>query len=362
MRFLTSTALATAAIFAVIAPTDARVWTSGKYTIEAEYVATEDGVVCLRTPDGKNVIIPRQKLSKADIEFIEREFEANPFKVVEESPSKPTRGGDRPEAKRDGDRPVAAAEADPTKMTPGKQAGERKVLTLNGVEFAFRWCPAGEFSMGSPASEYERENDEVQHTVTFPVGFWILETEVTQAQWKAIFPENPSRFKDDNRPVECVTWGDCVEFCEKLSKEWGIRVQLPTEARWEYACRAGSLTPFSFGSALNGDKAVCDGEEPYGMVNPGRKTNGTMHVKTKQPNAWGLYDMHGNVAEWCRDWYSRRLGTEAATDPVGPAGGRERVIRGGGWDSDPDDCRSAAREEDEPNERDDEVGFRFIIL
>lgn len=362
MRFLTSTVLTTAAIFSVIAPTDARVWTSGKYTIEAEYVATEDGIVRLRTPDGKNVTIPRQRLSEADIEFIEREFEANPFKIAEESPFKPVREGDRPTGKRDGDRPTTevtlpAQEA----MQPGKQAGERKVLTLNGVEFAFRWCPAGNFQMGSPANEYERENNEAQHAVTLTKGFWILETEVTQAQWNVIFPENPSRFKGENRPVERVTWGDCAEYCKKLSQKLAYSFKLPTEAQWEYACRAGSATPFSFGSTLNGDKAVCDGEEPYGMSNRGPKTRETAPVKTKQPNAWEIYDMHGNVAEWCSDWYGR-YDVTSVSDPMGPENGKERVHRGGSWDSDPEDCRSAARDEEEPNERDDEIGFRFIML
>ncbi len=344
MRILIFTFFVVVSLAAPIAPTEARVWTSGKYTLEAEYVATEGDIVRLRTPGGKNVVIPREKLSKSDIEFIERESEANPFKVVEESPFKPA--GD-------------SVEASLVKTQAGERAGERKVLTLNGVEFAFRWCPEGNFTMGSPVNELERESDEAQCAVTFSKGFWILETEVTQAQWKAIFPKNPSRFKSDNRPVERATWGDCVEYCEKLSRELGVSVKLPTEAQWEYACRAGSATPFNFGSALNGDKAVCDGEEPYGMAERGPKTRETAPVKSKAPNAWGIYDMHGNVAEWCADWYSRHY--ETAQNPMGTENGKERVIRGGGWDSDPDDCRSAARDEEEPNEREDDIGFRLVI-
>lgn len=379
MRFLTATAfIGACALLLTAASASARVWTSGKFTLEAKYVSTtEDGLVYLKTPDGSKVVIERKKLSKADIEFIEREFEAeqNPFQVVEESPFKPAESAEAESAKAADSAPLPSQEASPSQeaapaeasaaaLSPvpaGKKAGEQMVQKINGVEFAFRWCPAARFEMGSPLNEVGREGNETPHAVNLLRGFWMLETEVTQAQWNAIFESNPSRFKAPNRPVDSVTWGDCAEFCEKFSQELGMKAQLPTEAQWEYACRAGTRTPFSFGSALNGNLAVCDGEEPYGMTERGVELRESAPVKTREPNPWGLYDMHGNVSEWCADWYARRVSGEAVTDPTGPASGKERVVRGGSWDDDPEDCRSASRDEESPRERDSDRGFRFIL-
>ncbi len=166
---------------------------------------------------------------------------------------------------------------------PGAKAGERKTVTVNGVEFAFRWCPAGTFMMGSPKDEKDRSSDETQHEVTLTKGFWMLETEVTQKQWKAITGDNPSNFKGDDLPVEEVSWNDCQEFCRKCSA-LGLPVQLPTESQWEYACRAGTTDAY----AGNLD------EMAWYYSNSGNKTH---PVGTKKPNAWGLYDMHGNVWE-----------------------------------------------------------------
>ncbi|MDO4575234.1 MAG: formylglycine-generating enzyme family protein [Planctomycetia bacterium] len=186
-------------------------------------------------------------------------------------------------------------------VSEGRMAGERMVKTAYGVEFAFRWCPAGCFMMGSPSSELGRDDDETQHRVTLTKGFWMLETEVTQAMWESVMGDNPSYFKGSNLPVEKVSWDDCQKFCQKLRSQ-GLNVQLPTEAQWEYACRAGTTTPFSFGSTLNGDKANCDGNYPYGASTEGTYLKKTAPVGSYSPNAWGLYDMHGNVYEWCADW------------------------------------------------------------
>ncbi|MBR0237850.1 MAG: SUMF1/EgtB/PvdO family nonheme iron enzyme [Thermoguttaceae bacterium] len=255
---------------------------------------------------------------------------------------------------------VANTEQEPASVqkTPKKQIpGDRKVETVNGVEFAFRWCPAGTFIMGSPTSEEGRWDSEKQHLVTLTKGFWMMETEITQKQWKAVMGNNPSYFIGDDLPVENVSWNDCQEFCKKCA-QLGLPVQLPTEAQWEYACRAGSTTAYFWGNALNGDKANCDGNYPCGTTTKGKYLRRTTPVGSYAANAWGLYDMHGNVYEWCQDWYGD-YPSGSVTDPVGPSSGSSRVIRGGGWDYDARDCRSAYRNYYEPDAR-HYLGFRCV--
>ena len=194
-------------------------------------------------------------------------------------------------------------------------------------------------------------------------GFWLAETETTQAFWKAVMGQdnNPSFNKGDNLPVEGVSWNDCQVFIKKLNektKDKGLRFRLPSEAHWEYACRAGTTTPFSFGSMLNGDKANCNGNDPYGKVLS--KVLNTTPVGSYSANAWGLKDMHGNVLEWCQDWYGD-YSTSMETDPTGPESGKARVIRGGSWDDSARPCRSAGRNWDLPGHRDDFLGFRLEV-
>lgn len=241
---------------------------------------------------------------------------------------------------------------------PGTKAGERKTVSVNGVEFAFRWCPAGTFMMGSPTSEDGRCDDETQHRVTLTKGFWMMETQVTQKQWKAVMGSNLSNFKGDDLPVEQVSWNDCQEFCKKCV-QLGFPVQLPTEAQWEYACRAGSTTAYFWGNALNGDKANCDGRYPCGTTTEGKYIGKTTPVGSYQSNAWGLYDMHGNVYEWCQDWYGD-YPSGSVTDPAGPSSGSYRVIRGGGWLYYARRCRSADRCGNVPADRISSLGFRVV--
>ena len=227
-----------------------------------------------------------------------------------------------------------------------REAGSRKVLTINGVEVAFRWAPAGRFMMGSPSSEDGRYDDEVQHEVELTKGFWLAETETTQKLWMAVMGENPSLFLgDDLLPVESVSWNDCQEFIRKLN-EFKIpgadKFRFPTEAEWEYACRAGSTTPFPWGDTLNGDKANCNGNNPCGTKEKGKYLAKTTRVGSYESNAWGLYDMNGNVFEWCADRYEDYPeGTQ--TDPQGADVGSFRVLRGGSWDDGARYCRSAYR-------------------
>ena len=252
-----------------------------------------------------------------------------------------------------------AVEAEP-------QAGERKVLTIKGVDFAFRYCPAGTFQMGSPSSEAERDSDEgPRHEVTLTKGFWMLETSVTQGMYRAITGSNPSHFKSgDNYPVEEVSWFDSQSFCESLNAlgvaPEGFAFRLPTEAEWEYACRAGTDTPYFWGSTLNGDKANCDGNYPYGGVSKGRYLEKTSAVGSYTPNGWGLYDMHGNVYDWCADWFGD-YGSGPQTDPTGPSSGSTRVLRGGGWNYLAKVCRSASRFAYGPANRFNDRGFRLVL-
>ena len=169
---------------------------------------------------------------------------------------------------------------------------------------------------------------------------------------------NPSSFKGDDLPVENISWNDCQEFCRKCT-QLGLSVQLPMEAQWEYACRAGSTTAYSWGNSLNGDMANCDGNYPYGTKTRGNNLEKTAPVASYMPNAWGLYDMHGNVWEWCQDWKAD-YPSGSVTDPTGPSSGSYRVNRGGGWSSLAGNCRSAGRNDYVPGYRLDCFGFRLV--
>jgi formylglycine-generating enzyme required for sulfatase activity len=242
----------------------------------------------------------------------------------------------------------AKAEAAYAKSS-GNRAGEKKVIEIApGVTITFCWCPAGEFTMGIPKSEADRSSDENQVEVTLSRGFWMAKTEVTQAQWEAVMGNNPSRFKGANRPVERVSWTDAQEFLTKLNvivgNSDGGQMVLPTEAQWEYACRAGEAGMYS-GGTLD--------EVAWYEKNSGSETH---PVGTKKPNAWGLYDMHGNVWEWCADWYAWEL--KGGVDPWGANSGSLRVGRGGSWDYDADYCRVANRGGNGPSGSNGDFGFR----
>ncbi|MDO5310171.1 MAG: formylglycine-generating enzyme family protein [Planctomycetia bacterium] len=206
-------------------------------------------------------------------------------------------------------------------------------------------------------------------------GFWVAETPTTQELWQAVMGDNPSWFTGDKQlPVEQVSWNDCQEFVQKLNASYcsvlpnGYKYAMPTEAQWEYACRAGTTTPFSFGDTLNGHKANCDGNYPYGTSTKGAFKGKTTAVKSYAPNAWGLYDMHGNVSEWTSDWFDRDYGLssvyvlEETLDPTGSDSSSDRVLRGGSWYSDAKFCRSASRIYDEPDSSYAHYGFRLVLV
>ena len=214
--------------------------------------------------------------------------------------------------------------------------------------------PAGSFVMGSPESDPDHyEDEQPQRTVNISA-FAIGKTEVTQAQWRAVLGTDLSYFTGDNRPVEQVMWYDCQAFCTALSQLSGLAIRLPTEAEWEYACRAGSTTRYAFG-----DESADLGAYAWYMDNSSDQTH---DVAGKLPNAWGLYDVHGNIWEWCSDWYSETYYGERPdpdTDPRGPASGDYRVVRGGSWSGSAKSCRSAPRLGRWSGVRYHRVGFRI---
>ncbi|TKJ35005.1 MAG: hypothetical protein CEE38_16225 [Planctomycetes bacterium B3_Pla] len=227
----------------------------------------------------------------------------------------------------------------------------------DGVTMEFVRIPAGEFMMGSPVGESgRRDNEGPQHRVKLTEPFYMLTTEVTQQQYIQIMGVNPSYFKGADNPVEMVSWNDAVEFCRKLSEKTGREITLPMEAQWEYACRAGTDTRFSFGENDQFLESYCW----YG-VNSDRKSH---PVATKKPNAWGLYDMHGNVQEWCSDRFdSHYYSNSPSVDPKGPSNGELelRVFRGGSHPYVPDFCRSATRKGSTPDDLGGVIGFRPVF-
>jgi formylglycine-generating enzyme required for sulfatase activity len=234
----------------------------------------------------------------------------------------------------------------------------------------------GTFLMGSPSSEAGRDNNETRHQVT--VGsFYMGKYEVTQREWTAVMGNNPSSFKGDNLPVENVSWYDAVEFCNRLSQREGLTpaytrngdtvtwnrnadgYRLPTEAEWEYACRAGTTTPFNTGNNISTNTANWNGNYPYSNGSKGVYREKTVAAGSFPPNAWGLYDMHGNVWEWCWDWYGAYT-AGARTDPVGAVTGAARVLRGGSCYSSAVDLRSALRRYGTPSGPSGTLGFRLV--
>jgi len=239
----------------------------------------------------------------------------------------------------------------------GPQAGERAVLVWEDMEIYFRWCPPGTFTMGSPDHEAGRfpGNWERKHEVQLTQGFWMLETEVTQRLYQKVVGNNSSFYQSADHPVERIGFPQCVAFCSRFSELTRTRAVVPTEAQWEYACRAGKSEPWNFGTEPEGKGRFCIKDNDV---------QGTVPAASYPPNAWGLYDMHGNVAEWVSDWFDPDYYLiSPAVDPRGTEKGSNKILRGGGWSSPAKCCRSAFRNLDvEPYACASSYGFRFIIV
>ena len=256
----------------------------------------------------------------------------------------------------------------------GSRAGEER--EIDGLKLC--WCPPGRFLMGSPPDEPNRRADEAQVEVTLTRGFWMGKYEVTEGQWKRIagaLPGGATLGTGDDFPVQSVSYLEAEEFCRTLTarfqasgglpEEWEFR--LPTEAQWEYACRAGTTTATSFGDRLSSRQANFGGK-PYNGAEAGPSLNRAAKVGSYPPNAWGLQDMHGNAFEWCRDWYHARLpggdDPDLSSEKGTPNrdGTFSRVRRGGAWNDDGMYCRSALRLRYEPERSSDHIGFRIVAV
>jgi formylglycine-generating enzyme len=233
----------------------------------------------------------------------------------------------------------------------------------NSIGMKFVWIPPGTFMMGSPKEEKPRSDNESQHKVTLTKGFYIGVYTVTQEQWQEVTGKNHSHFKGEkNLPVDSVSWDDCQEFVKKLRDKDKVRkaYRLPTEAEWEYACRAGTTTPFHFGDTISTEQANYDGNFIFAKGKKGAFREKTTPVESFPANAWGLHDMHGNLSQWCQDWFVD-YPKKDVTDPQGPEEGKLRVIRGGNWSSYPSYCRSAFRLGNVPVSRNQYTGVRVCF-
>ncbi len=252
-------------------------------------------------------------------------------------------------------------------LTKTDSSAEGKPFTIADLSMEMLWVEPGTFEMGSPSSEKNHQRNETRHTVTLTRGFYLGKHEVTQTQWKKVMGTNPSNCKGADRPVEMVSWNDAMEFCKKLTEmekkagrvPQGMAYQLPTEAQWEYACRAGTTTVYSWGDSISSKNASYDRDYD----------DGTTPVGKYPANPWGFHDMHGNVDEWCADWYDD-YPSGAVTNPEGLASGssrlrrigRARVHRGGYGFADGTYLRSARRDRLTPGSHLNILGFRVGFL
>jgi len=343
----------TIALLAATAWGEERTWTddSDAFTLVAELVEVRGDEVVLRRQDGKQITVPLAKLSKKDLLFLVQRKEGDSSEA-----EKPFNG--RPPGK-------------PELVDTIKKLMTREQVALGGpivntIDMVLVPIPPGEFMMGSPKSEADRYDDETQHLVRITKPFYLSANEVTQVQYEQVVDKNPSYFsalgKGKDRvsgdtsqlPVEQVNWHEAVAFCGKLSEREGVEYRLPTEAEWEYACRAGTTTTYSFGNNVSQL-----GE--YAWYDANIESRETTHpVGEKLPNAWGLFDMHGNVYEWCQDLYGPYESLQVVSDPTGPASSGARVLRGGAFVIRPkSSVRAAYRTYYRPGDRNHNIGFRL---
>ncbi|WP_051228280.1 formylglycine-generating enzyme family protein [Oceanospirillum beijerinckii] len=243
-------------------------------------------------------------------------------------------------------------------------------LNLFGITQRFRYIEPGTFMMGSPAEEAEREDNETQHQVTLTQGYWLADTCTTQALWQAVMGDNPSHFEGEQNPVDSVSWLNCWQFIQKVKAQYpALNISLPTEAQWEYACRAGTTTPFSFGEQIHSEQVNFDGSSPYNQGEKSQDRGKTVPVKSLPENPWGLYEMHGNLWEWCQDNGLRKYQAgSAVSDPGQQEFGwlnKDEAVwhpsRGGSWAVNGRHCRSACRFDDPADLCHGVIGFRLTL-
>jgi formylglycine-generating enzyme required for sulfatase activity len=256
-------------------------------------------------------------------------------------------------------------------LQPEASSGPKTLL--NSVGMAFVLVPAGTFQMGSPDTEPgHRTNEGPVHEIVIGKTFYMSTQPVTQAAYMAVTGRNPSWFTAEKKggkdhPVEMVSWDEASAFCRLLSERSDERTagrsyRLPTEAEWEYSCRAGTNAPFGHGLSFAIGQGNFDTSYPYGDGSPGPMIGRTNPVTRYPAGAWGLFDSHGNVWEWCADWYSEGYyRTSPLRDPTGPASGKFKVLRGGSWRNQATACRAAYRNALAPHQKDSATGFRVVM-
>lgn len=333
---------------------DSRKWTAGDFTEQGTFVSLEEDVVTIRLDSGEEVEVDLAALSEGDRQYAHRvKGERN---SASSNPTKPYSDG------HSGSSPALRAAPTPASAPfDSKQADTHQrawaahlacdVEQVNSIGMRLRLIPPGVFLMGGSA-------ESVKVSLTKP--YFVSIHEITNAQWRQVMRYGaPSDWTDDTQPVGNVTWEDAVDFCDKLSQSLAEQVahrryRLPTEAEWEFACRAGTVTGFSHGEAAGTE---------YMWSNVGGVSfdSQTHSVGTKRPNPWGLYDMHGNVWEWCSDWSAPYATDAQLIDPVGPTDGKQRILRGGSAESFPGQCASDFRGRVDPSRCNRFLGFRVVM-
>ena len=328
-----------------------RTWTNtdGR-TIEARFIDEKKGKVRIRRIDGRVFNIPLDNLSEENRKYVE------------------SLAVDKPSPINDQKVEIEDTDSKPTGNDVSEYGSKPNYFVKSALDLEMIWVEPGTFMMGSPESETGRYDNETQHEVTLTKGFYLGKYEITQEQYEKVMGKNPSFFKGYKHPVETVSWVDAMEFCKILTKmelqnnyggdyyshnkiQWvGWEFTLPTEAQWEYACRAGTKTAFSWGDTISSQQAN------YADSKLGK----TVAVGSYNPNPWGFYDMHGNVYEICADW-ERVYPNQSVVDPRGPSIGSFHVIRGGSWGFASIGLRSAYRNRNDPSNRNRIKGFRVAF-
>ena len=263
---------------------------------------------------------------------------------------------------------VTTLEIKTNRIEPDIKLGELKNYLVSSVGMKMIWCNPGSFLMGSPKSEQGRSDNEVLHEVKVNYGFYLGECEVKQSEWEKLFKEKPFHWRGSELPVESVTWTEAMDYCDELTQserdsgdiDGSWKFSLPTEVQWEYACRSGTQTAFNIGNNLNGENANINASIPYGELDKGKKSFGTIKCGSFNPNRSGFYDMHGNVWEWCLDWYYHN--NLSFTDVLIPKDGLYKVKKGGSWFNGPQNVRSAKRFYSSQEYRHETLGFRVALI
>lgn len=308
-------------------------------------IAIALALFCL-TATAQNQVVRRQGAKKPTTTSTTKKQSASTTTKKTSTTTKKTASANR------GNKAKSSSSQSETLPRAAQQQISYQTFYANGVSFQMAKVVAGTFYMGATSEQQSPEGDETKHKVTLTKTYYLGKTEVTQALWQAVMGSNPSNFKGDNKPVECVSWNDCQEFISRLNAATGKNFRLPTEAEWEFAARGGNNSRHYQYSGSNNLLDVAWYTD--------NSSNTTHDVASKQANELGIYDMSGNVWEWCSDWYGS-YSSNHQYDPAGATSGSYRVLRGGSWYHDARYCRSSYRSNLDPDDRDRYIGLRLAL-